>query len=348
MALREEKVKMAIIGGGWVTEHRHLPALSGNTRVTISALMSKDKQRALFLQKKFSIPKIFSTEDSLKVALSQCEAVMIGTDPFSHFALAKEVLALGKHVLMEKPLTLTPQESAELVRLARERGVKFAVVHNFQFSRSAKALDRDVGGDVLGNILSLEAIQYSNEKRRLPEWYDRLPWGLFYDESPHLLYLLEKYGGKQSLLQAMVLFDSAKATPHLVGAVFRGKEGLPATLHMDFRAALSEWFLIVHGEKRTGILDIFRDTYFSLPNDGRHLPWQILRTSLSVLFGHMRGTVMSGLRVFSGRYLCGNEQVVDTFVDAILHEAPLGSIDALAGNHINDLQYEIMTRASRL
>lgn len=343
------QIRIAVVGGGWVTENRHLPALRKEKRIFLKVLVSKDSKRAEFLKKKFSIENYFSGEriDWQKV-LQDCDGVVIGSDPFSHYSIAKNALLLGKHVLMEKPLTLSTQEATELVDLATEKDLRFAVVHNFQFSEASRVLRKDVGKGVLGEIQLLEAKQYSNEKRRLPVWYKDLPWGLFYDESPHLLYLLEMIGGRQILQHSQVLFRSGISTPLLVESVLKGETGVPSLLSMNFSASLSEWFLIVHGSKRTGILDIFRDIYFSLPNDGKHTPDAILQTSWYAFFGHFRGVLKSGMKVLKRDYLCGNEEVVKIFIDAILGKRSLGAIDARNGLRINALQHEIIECSIRI
>ncbi len=345
----DSQLRIIVIGGGWVTENRHLPALRKERRILLQSVISKNVDRAEFLKKKFSAKTYFGGDGvDFSQVLQGCDAVVIGSDPFSHYEIAKQAIALGKHVLMEKPLTLSVVESAELVGLAKEKKIRFAVVHNFQFSQSASALKEDIEKGKLGEIRSLEAKQYSNEKRRLPVWYEDLPWGLFYDESPHLLYLLEMVGGKQSLQHSQVLFRSGVTTPVLVEGLLIGETGIPSVLSMNFSASLSEWFLIVHGSKRTGILDIFRDTYFSLPNDGKHTPKDIFRTSWLVFFGHFTGVVKSGIKVLRGGYLCGNEEVVKRFVDAVLDNRPLGTLDAENGLRINALQHEIMERSFHL
>lgn len=343
------QLRIAVIGGGWVTENRHLPALRKEKRILLQSVISKSVDRAKFLKKKFSVETYFGGEGvDFSQVLQGCDAVVIGSDPFSHYEIAKQALVLGKHVLLEKPLTLSVSESVELVSLAKEKKICFAVAHNFQFSQSASVLKGDIEKGKLGEIWSLEAKQYSNEKRRLPSWYAGLPWGLFYDESPHLLYLLEMVGGKQSLQHSQVLFRPGVTTPLLVEGLLKGETGIPSVLSMNFSASLSEWFLIVHGSKRTGIVDIFRDIYFSLPNDGKHMPKDIFRTSWLAFLGHFSGVVKSGVKVLRGDYLCGNEEVIKRFVDAVLDSRPLGALDAENGLRINALQHEIMERSLHL
>src|SRR4029079_1514852 len=124
--------------------------------------------------------------------LDQVEAVVVATTPFTHFDTIRAALRLGKHVLTEKPFAMTVGEGKELVALAKDTGRVLAIVHNFQFARSTRALIRDIEGGALGNIRGVVARQYGNPGRRLPTWYQDLPLGLFYDESPHLLYLLRR------------------------------------------------------------------------------------------------------------------------------------------------------------
>ncbi|MBP6975239.1 MAG: Gfo/Idh/MocA family oxidoreductase [Candidatus Moranbacteria bacterium] len=345
--LQKQKVRVGIIGGGWVTEHRHLPVLARHASVEITSLVGRDRKRVESLQKKFSIQDSFvGAAQDFPQGMDACEAVVIGADPSAHASLIRFALEQGKHVLVEKPFTLSVHESEELVDLARARGLKLAVVHNFQFSSSARELERDILQGNIGTIRSVEAVQLSNPKRRLPSWYESLPWGLFFDESPHLLYLLERFGGPLAFQSAAVHREEGRETPQLVDAFFLGKGGMPITLHMNFNASVSEWFLIVHGEKRVGVLDIFRDIYFSLPNDGRHAPQQILRTSSGAFFGHLKGVFRSGIQVLRGTYFCGNESVMDIFFRSILENSSLGSISAEKGVSVNRLQSEIINRAS--
>ena len=344
---QRKKIRVGIIGGGWVTEHRHLPVLARHASVEITSLIGRDRDRVESLRKKFSIPHSFvGAAQDVPGGMDTCEAVVIGADPSAHASLVRFALEQGKHVLVEKPFTLSAHESEELVALAKSRDLKLAVVHNFQFSSSACELEQDISQGNIGTIRSLEAVQLSNPKRRLPSWYESLPWGLFFDESPHLLYLLEKFGGPLAFRSAAVHHEEGRETPQLVDAFFLGKGHIPMTLHMNFNASVSEWFLIIHGERRVGVLDIFRDIYFSLPNDGRHSPQQILRTSSGAFLGHLRGVFRSGTQVLRGTYFCGNESVMNIFFRSILEDSPLGSISAEKGVRVNRLQSEIISGSS--
>ena len=250
---------------------------------------------------------------------------------------------------MEKPLTLSIKESENLKKIAEKNNLKFCIVHNFQFSKSSKKLDQDIINGKIGEIKGIYAFQFGNPKRRLPSWYERLPWGLFFDESPHLLYLLDKYGKGLSLVNS-TKFNSTdgKITPALVNSNFKTGIGVPANLYLNFESPLSEWFLMIVGKKCMGVVDIFRDIYFSIPNDKEHNPFDILRTSKKTILGHLKGTFLSGLRVLNKNYLCGNESIVDIFANSIIHNAPTAPIGIDDALRINRLQFEIMNNSKEV
>jgi hypothetical protein len=61
----------------------------------------------------------------------------------------------------------------------------------------------------------------------------------------------------------------------------------PITLNCNFESPLSEWYLMVFGENRLGIPDVFRDIYTSLPNDGTHRSADVFCTSLLATGQHL-------------------------------------------------------------
>ena len=342
------KIRITCIGSGWVVSHRHIPVLSRNSKYQIVAIAGRQEGKLSRLAQEYKIPKFF-TDNATRNAvwLDSCDAVMIGSDPFHHYELAKFCLQNGKHVLMEKPFTTSLTESIELVSLAASARVQFAIVHNMQFSRAVKRLDEDIRRGLIGNVKGLTAFQLGNHRRRLPTWYDELPWGLYFDESPHLLYLLRKYG-KELTLRNAVKYDSTRGlnTPALVTANFETAIRVPASLYLNFEAPVSEWFLIVYGEEQIGAVDVFRDIYFRLPNDEGHKALDILNTSRHAMVGHLKGTLASGLRVLNRNMFYGFEEVVDLFAESILNKRSLSVIAASEALKTNDLQFELMNQAT--
>ncbi len=68
------------------------------------------------------------------------EAVAIATPVATHFPLARQALAAGKHVLVEKPLCATVEEGETLIELAEEKGRTLMVDHTFLFTGAVQSL----------------------------------------------------------------------------------------------------------------------------------------------------------------------------------------------------------------
>jgi len=94
---------------------------------------------------------------SLVKALDEIDAVVIATPPVSHFDIAAEALAAGKHVLVEKPMTTNSHDGRRLVEMADGSGLTLAVGHTFAHNAAVRTLAEIAGQDVLGPIHYLDS-----------------------------------------------------------------------------------------------------------------------------------------------------------------------------------------------
>ncbi len=79
--------------------------------------------------------------DDLTGLLQKVDALSIVTPTGSHYAVAKEAIAAGKHVLIEKPITTTTEQAEELIALAKSTGVKIQVGHVERFNPALLAAE---------------------------------------------------------------------------------------------------------------------------------------------------------------------------------------------------------------
>lgn len=87
----------------------------------------------------------------------EIQAVIIATPASSHYELVKQALLAGKHVLSEKPLTLTTESSAELAKLAAEQQLILMVGHTFLFNSGIRYLKTALDQGELGQLYYLQA-----------------------------------------------------------------------------------------------------------------------------------------------------------------------------------------------
>jgi scyllo-inositol 2-dehydrogenase (NADP+) len=177
------------------------------------------------------------------------------------------------------------------------------------------------------------------------------PLGLLFDERPHLRYQLSSVAGPLKLAKA-VRAESRRgnATPAQIDAWFTAEGAdYPITLSCNFESSLSEWHLAVHGEEAVAIVDIFRDIYLRLPNDGGHGTADVIRTSVSATAQHWWQHLTSGVPHLAGKLRYGNDEVFDRFGRAIQGDREaLKPIDASMAQQILALQHAIISGRERI
>lgn len=342
----QKRLRVAVIGAGGITPLRHVPAFRTVPGVEVVGVIDTHADRAASVAARCRLAYHGTSLD--QPWFEAVDAVSVAVPPLQHFPVVSACLERGKHVLLEKPFTVDAADAERLTADADGRRLVLAMVHNLLFSRGINRLRalRDAGA--LGDMLGFHVHQTSTAERLFPPWRDQLPFGLFFDESPHPLYLLRDIGGE-------VTFDGAMATPSHIGrntpaavTVHLTVGGRPATLYSGFEASLSEWHVIVYGSRALAAFDIFRDILVVIPHDGRHTAGNILRTTREGVRTHLSGVVSSGVRHLTGRLLYGNAENFRRFVAAIRDGQPPAAISAADGLVISRLQHQIVERLTFL
>ncbi|MDM8621026.1 Gfo/Idh/MocA family oxidoreductase, partial [Escherichia coli] len=117
------------------------------------------------------------------------DLIVIPTPNDTHFPLAKAALEAGKHVVVDKPFTVTLSQARELDALAKTLGRVLSVFHNRRWDSDFLTLKGLLAEGVLGEVAYFE----SHFDRFRPQVRDR--WreqggpgsGIWYDLAPHLL-----------------------------------------------------------------------------------------------------------------------------------------------------------------
>ena len=122
-------LNFAVVGCGAIAGAYFLPVLT--TRRDLCSklwIIDSDPARLESMSEQFGIDTVASTLDQV---LDAIDAAVIATPHDTHFRLSKTLIAAGKHVLCEKPLTPTLEEAAELVAAA-ERAKVILMTNNWR------------------------------------------------------------------------------------------------------------------------------------------------------------------------------------------------------------------------
>jgi predicted dehydrogenase len=103
-------------------------------------------------------PTRVTQEYAAVLADPEVDAVVLATPAATHYQLASEALQAGKHVLVEKPLSLCSLEAADLIALARRKECILMVGHVFEYNPAVLKMKELVDAGAIGQIYYL----YSN------------------------------------------------------------------------------------------------------------------------------------------------------------------------------------------
>ena len=169
------EILVGIAGTGFIGP-AHLEALRRNN-IRVVGLA---EQTADLAQKKAAELGIEKAYDSLEAMLADplITSVHLATPNYLHHSQAKAALLAGKHVICEKPLAMNSQESAELVKIAREKNLVNAINFNLRFyPMSHQARDMVRSGE-LGTVRILQGSYLQDWLLYETDWNWRLEPGL--------------------------------------------------------------------------------------------------------------------------------------------------------------------------
>lgn len=146
-----KKIRIGVIGLGWVAQVFHLPILAKLDDVELVAVCDKDKTRSRTIAEKFSVPYV-TTDPQALIDREDVDAVLVTTSTDAHHPLVTAALKGGKDVFVEKPITRTYSEAKDLTELAHLEKRKLMVGMNNRFRPDAMILKSFVEKGELGKL----------------------------------------------------------------------------------------------------------------------------------------------------------------------------------------------------
>lgn len=143
-------ISIGVIGAGhWGPNHIRIFSTSSFSRVLMCADLDEKRLQAITTL----FPSIKPTKDYKEILNNpDIDAVVIAVPTNFHYALTKEALLAGKHVLCEKPLSLEPQECLDLEKIAKETSRVLMVGHIFVFNQGIVRMREYIKNGELGEI----------------------------------------------------------------------------------------------------------------------------------------------------------------------------------------------------
>jgi predicted dehydrogenase len=174
-------VRCAVVGAGWWGTTAHIPALKNNPGAELLAVQTRDAEKARTIAQDFKIPHACTTMKEV-LAVDGLDGVIISSTPNVHYHQALAALQMGRHVLIEKPMTITAKESEELVSLAESKDLHFMISCPWHYTAHSIEARNLVQSGALGRI-KMVSVLMTNFTLGL---YRGLPWEEIFGRSPTL------------------------------------------------------------------------------------------------------------------------------------------------------------------
>ncbi|MCL2900264.1 oxidoreductase [Brenneria tiliae] len=242
-----DNVRVGLLGYGYASKTFHAPLIAGTPGLELAAISSSnaDKVRA-----DWSTIRVASDPQTL-FNDPDIDLIVIPTPNDTHFPLAKQALQAGKHVVVDKPFTVTLSQAHELGLVAEHTGKLLSVFHNRRWDSDFLTLKHLLHTGSLGDVVYLE----SHIDRFRPQVRQR--WredgsegsGIWYDLGPHLLDQALQLFGLPVAIQVDLaqLRPGSKATDYFHAILIYPQRRV--VLHASMLAAAPSARYIVHGTR---------------------------------------------------------------------------------------------------
>ena len=130
----------------------HAPLIAAEARLNLHSILQRNEPTALADFPQVNIVKSF---DEL-ISNPEIHLVVVNTPNEHHYPMAKAALLAGKHVVVEKPFTLSLEEGDELIKLAEEKKLVLSVFQNKRLESDHLDAKKIIESGALGRIVEVE------------------------------------------------------------------------------------------------------------------------------------------------------------------------------------------------
>ncbi|HEM6842826.1 TPA: oxidoreductase [Providencia stuartii] len=240
-------IKVGIVGYGYASKTFHAPFIATLPGYELTAISSSNSDK---VTADWPDVEVVSSPEQL-FANPEIELVIIPTPNDTHYPLASQALAAGKHVVVDKPFTVTVEEAQSLQQQAQQAGKLLSVYHNRRWDAGYLTLKKLFADGCLGDIKYYESHFDRYRPVTRQRWREAAVagGGIWYDLGPHLLGQALQFFGKPASITADLgmIRPGAEAVDYF--HVLLHYPDKKVVLHATTVAAAESPLYVIHGMK---------------------------------------------------------------------------------------------------
>ncbi len=179
-------IRAGLVGFGMAGRVFHGPLLSSVEGLELAAVMERSTNKGA---ERYPGITVYRSLDAM-LADKSLGLFVVATPNATHYEIAKQILSAGKNVVVDKPMSMTSAEAAELIGLARKHKVLLVPFHNRRWDSDFLTIQKLLHEGSLGRLVALESRFDRWRPARLTErlWKEDVDsGGMLQDLGPHLV-----------------------------------------------------------------------------------------------------------------------------------------------------------------
>src|SRR6185369_7217421 len=229
-------IRVAIIGYGYATKTFHAPLIASVPGLALRAVSSSDASKVLADWPQLAV----EASPQALIAREDIDLVVVPTPNDTHHPLARAALLAGKHVVVDKPFTLTLAEAQDLCTVAKQCGRLLSVFHNRRWDGDFLTVRELVAAGTLGRLTHVESHFDRYRPTVRARWREQAGpgSGLWVDLGAHLLdQSVQLFGLPEAMTVDLMTQRDGAVTNDAFHALLRYADGLRVVLHATALAA---------------------------------------------------------------------------------------------------------------
>lgn len=179
-------LRVGLAGFGMAAKVMHAPFLATMPEFKLSCILERHNNHS---QEKYPFAEVVKSFDEL-ISKPELDVIVITTPNSTHFEYAQKALLAGKHVVLEKPFTITSADALALIDISKKTNRVLSVFQNRRYVCDFLTIKKILFEKLLGDIVEFEAHydRYRPEARPNAWREENAPGsGILYDLGSHLI-----------------------------------------------------------------------------------------------------------------------------------------------------------------
>ena len=151
-----DTLRVALVGYGLAGRVFHAPLLTA-AGLTVTSVVTRNPERAAQVAADLPQARVVPAVEDVWTSADEHDLVVVASDNASHSPVVRSAIGHGLPVVVDKPLSVTAADAADLVRRAEEAGLFLTVFQNRRWDADQLTLRRLIADGVLGDVLRHES-----------------------------------------------------------------------------------------------------------------------------------------------------------------------------------------------